>query len=290
MLLQQIINGLMLGSVYVLIAVAFTLSIGILNFLNFSIPGLFMLGGMIAWILISWGVPPLLAFGLAFLTACLAALLVERLTYRWMKGSDHEVPLVSSLAFLLLFEHILLVFYGSDQQAFPPVIPNLTLKLGDLVMGSAQLLGLMLAIGIVVAINRFLKTTRVGRGIRAIAEDPTTAEFLGININRVVPLIFLISGGVAAMGGMLFAVNYSQVSPFMGEEVGLKGISAMIIGGMGNVWGAIAGGLLIGLAEVMSIYFLGSDFVDLSVYGLLLIILMVRPQGLFGLAQVREKL
>jgi len=289
-MLQQIINGLMLGSVYVLIAVAFTLSIGILNFLNFSIPGLFMLGGMVAWVLISMGVPPVLAFALAFLVACACALVVERLTFSWMRGSDHEVPLVSSLGFLILFEQIMLVFYGSDQQAFPQVIPNATLRLGDLVIGSAQLLGLVLSVAIVIGINRFLKTTRVGSGIRAIAEDTTTAEFLGININRVVPLIFLISGAVAAIGGMLFAVNYSQVSPFMGEEVGFKGVSAMIIGGMGSVWGAIAGGLLIGLTEVMSIYFLGSDFVDLAVYGLLLLILMVRPQGLFGLAQVREKL
>ena len=289
-MLQQIINGLMLGSVYVLIAVAFTLSIGILNFLNFSIPGLFMLGGMVAWVLITMGVPPILAFALAFLVACACALIVERLTFSWMRGSDHEVPLVSSLGFLILFEQIMLVFYGSDQQAFPKVIPNATITLGDLVIGSAQLLGLVLSVAIVIGINRFLKTTRVGRGIRAIAEDTTTAEFLGININRVVPLIFLISGAVAAIGGMLFAVNYSQVSPFMGEEVGFKGVSAMIIGGMGSVWGAIAGGLLIGLTEVMSIYFLGSDFVDLAVYGLLLVILMVRPQGLFGLAQVREKL
>lgn len=156
-MLQQLINGMMLGSVYVLIAVAFTLSIGILNFLNFSIPGLFMLGGMISWVLISMGVPPLLAFGLAFLIACACALVVEKLTFSWMKGSDHEVPLVSSLGFLILFEQILLVFYGSDQQAFPKVIPNATLKLGDLVIGSAQLLGLVLSIAIVIGISRFLK-------------------------------------------------------------------------------------------------------------------------------------
>ena len=289
-MLQQLINGLMLGSVYVLVAVAFTLSIGILNFLNFSIPGLFMLGGMISWVLITMGVPPVLSFTIAFVIACACALVVERLTFSWMKGSEHEVPLVSSLGFLILFEQIFLVYYGSDQQAFPKIIPNTTITLGDLVIGSAQLLGLVLSVAIVIGISRFLKKTRVGRGIRAIAEDPTTAEFLGVNANRVVPLIFLISGAVAAIGGMLFAVNYNQVSPFMGEEVGFKGISAMIIGGMGSVWGAIAGGLLIGLAEVMSIYFLGSDVVDLSVYGLLLFILIVRPQGLFGSAQVREKL
>lgn len=289
-MLQQLINGLMLGSVYVLVAVAFTLSIGILNFLNFSIPGLFMLGGMISWVLITMGVPPVLSFAIAFLIACACALVVERLTFSWMKGSEHEVPLVSSLGFLILFEQIFLVYYGSDQQRFPQIIPNTTITLGDLVIGSAQLLGLVLSVAVVIGISRFLKKTRVGRGIRAIAEDTTTAEFLGVNTNRVVPLIFLISGAVAAIGGMLFAVNYNQVSPFMGEEVGFKGISAMIIGGMGSVWGAIAGGLLIGLAEVMSIYFLGSDVVDLSVYGLLLIILMARPQGLFGSAQVREKL
>jgi branched-chain amino acid transport system permease protein len=110
-----------------------------------------------------------------------------------------------------------------------------------------------------------------------------------VDIHRIVPLVFLISGAFAALGGVLFALNYREVQPFMGEALGLKGISAMVVGGMGNIWGAIAGGLFIGLAEVVSIDRLGADFVDISVYGLLLLILIVRPTGIFGAASTRAR-
>jgi len=287
---QQLVNGLMLGSIYVLVAVSLTLSIGILNFLNFSIPGLFMLGGVLTWLMIKLGFAWPLAVITALLAVCVAALVVERFTYRWMKGSDPEVPLVSSLGFLILFENLMLVAVGSDQQAFPQVFTDFNLRIGGLLLGGPQLISLILSIVLVVMISWVLRKTRYGRQVRAIAEDPETAGILGVDLQRIVPLVFIASGLLAAIGGVLFAFNYLQVSPFMGEEVGLKGISAMIVGGMGNIWGAIAGGLLIGVTEVFSIYFLGSDFVDIVVYGVLLVLLILRPGGLFGRVEQREKL
>lgn len=290
MIAQQIANGIMLGSVYVLVAVSLTLSIGILNFLNFSIPGMFMLGGALTWLLLQSGVAWPIAVIAALIVVCVAALIVERFTYRWMKNSDPEVPLVSSLGFLILFENLMIVAIGSDQQAFPQIISDFNLRIGGLLLGGAQLISLALSLSLVVLISWVLQRTQYGRRVRAIAESRETAELLGINISQIVPIIFVVSGFLAAIGGVLFAFNYLQVSPFMGEEIGLKGISAMIVGGMGNVWGAIIGGLLIGVTEVLSIYFLGSDFVDIIVYGLLLILLILRPQGLFGRAVHEEKL
>lgn len=290
MITQQIVNGLMLGSVYMLVAVSLTLSIGILNFLNFSIPGLFMLGGVLTWFLMKLGFAWPIAVLAALICVCIAALVVERFTYRWMRGSDPEVPLVSSLGFLILFENLMIVAVGSDQQAFPQIIADFNLRIGGLLLGGAQLISLVLSLTLVVLISWVLKRTHYGRQVRAIAEDPDTAAILGVNLARIVPVVFVVSGLLAAVGGVLFSFNYLQVSPFMGEEIGLKGISAMIVGGMGNVWGAIAGGLLIGLTEVLSIYYLGSDFVDIVVYGLLLLLLILRPQGLFGRAVQREKL
>jgi branched-chain amino acid transport system permease protein len=132
------------------------------------------------------------------------------------------------------------------------------------------------------ALTALLARTRLGRALRTIAEDSDTALLLGVDINRIVPVVFVVSGLFAALAGVVFALNYRQVHPFMGEMVGLKGISAMIVGGMGNIWGAIAGGVIIGLVEVMSIGYFGADFVDILVYGLLLLILFVRPTGLFA--------
>lgn len=290
MFAQQVINGLMLGGVYVLVAVAFTLTIGVLNFMNFSIPGLFMLGGMVAWKMLALGLPWQAALLVALAVAAVASLAVERFTYRFMKGADPEVPLVSSLGFLVLFENLGVIAFGSDQQAFPAIAPDLTLRIGDLVMGAAQLISLGCAVAVVMWLAWFLRATVHGRRIRAIAEDPRTATVLGIEVDRIVPMIFLFSGVFTALGGVLFAVNYLQVSPFMGEGVGFKGIAAMIIGGMGNIWGAVLGGLLIGLTEVLSIHLLGASTVNITVYGLLLVILLVRPEGLLGGASKREKL
>jgi branched-chain amino acid transport system permease protein len=155
-------------------------------------------------------------------------------------------------------------------------------RVAGLVISVPQLAGLLCSIALIWALTLVLARTRLGRGLRTIAEDSDTALLLGVDINRIVPVVFLISGVFAALAGVIFALNYRQVHPFMGEVVGLKGISAMIVGGMGNVWGSIAGGLIIGLVEVMSIGYFGADFVDIAVYGLLLLILFIRPTGLFA--------
>jgi branched-chain amino acid transport system permease protein len=279
---QQIINGLMLGSVYAMVAVALTLSIGVLNFLNFSIPGLFMIGGMVFWALTQAGVPwPLAILGALSIAAALS-MIVERFTWRWLRGAEPFVPLVSSMAFLILFEHLAVVIWGSEMRSLQLQFPGVDWRLGQFIISVPQLLGLGLSLASTLALSLVLRHTRLGRGLRTIAEDSDTALMLGVDVNQLVPVVFVLAGLFAAVAGALFAIDYRQVHPFMGEAIGLKGISAMIVGGMGNVWGAIAGGLIIGIAEVLSVGYIGANFVDISVFGLLLVLLMVRPTGLFG--------
>ena len=276
----------MLGSIYAMVGVALTLSIGILRFLNFSIPGLFMLGGMASWALIHQGIPwPLAGVG-AMCVAAAASLVVERFTWRWMQGAEPFVPLVSSMAFLILFENLAVACWGSDLRSLPRLFGSSDWRVGNLIISIPQLVGLGCSLVLVWGLSLLLAKSRIGRALRTIAENSETARLLGVDINRIVPLVFVISGLFAGLAGVLFALNYRQVQPFMGEVLGLKGISAMVIGGMGNVWGAIVGGLIIGLTEVTSIEFFGADFVDIAVYGLLLFILIVRPSGLFGTAAV----
>lgn len=277
----------MLGSIYAMVGVAMTLSIGILRFLNFSIPALFMIGGMVTWALVHAGVPWPIAVLAALAAGAAVALIVEAFTWRWMRGAGPFVPLVSSMAFLILFEHLAVANWGSGLQTLPRLFgASADWRVGNLVVSIPQLAGLAISVVMVAALSLALKRTQMGRALRTIAEDADTALLLGVDVGRIVPLVFLISGVFAALAGILFALNYRQVDPHMGEALGLKGISAMVVGGMGNVWGAIAGGMIIGLVEVLSIDFFGADFVDIAVYGLLLLILIVRPTGLFGGAEI----
>jgi branched-chain amino acid transport system permease protein len=279
---QQIVNGVMLGSVYAMVAVALTLSIGVLNFLNFSIPAMFMIGGMATWAFIHAGLPWPLAVAAAMVVVGIASLIVELFTWRWMRGAEKFVPLVSSMAFLILFEHLAIALYGSDLRTVNAGFSQVDLRFGGLVIGIPQLIGLVCSIVLIGCLSLLLNRTKLGRALRTIAEDSDTALLLGVNINRVVPIVFVVAGAFAAFAGVIFALNYRQVHPFMGEVVGLKGISAMIIGGMGNIWGSIVGGLVIGLVEVLAIGYFGADFVDIAVFGLLLLILFLRPTGLFA--------
>jgi len=247
---QQVVNAVTLGSVYAMVAVALTLSIGVLNFLNFSIPGLFMIGGMTVWALAHAGVPLPLAMIGALAVAAAASVVVEQFTWRWMRRSSPFVPLVSSMAFLLLFEHLAIAYWGSDMRVMPESLANEIWRFAGLVIGIPQLAGLACSAGLIGALSLLLKHTRFGRALRTIAEDSDTALMLGVDVNRVVAAVFVVVGLFAALAGILFALNYRQVHPFMGEAVGLKAISVMIVGGMGNIWGSIAGGLIIGFTVV----------------------------------------
>ena len=295
LLLQQIISGLMLGGVYVMVAVAFTLTIGMLNFLNFTIPPIFMIAGMVGWGLTYYGLPfglsgPVnwaIALALGLVVATLASLLVERCTYRYMKmkygdATEHAIPLVSSLGFLLVFENIVLITLGSESQAFPTPFHDANIRFEGLIVSIPQLICLLLSILIVVGISGLLQKTKTGRALRSIAENPDVSTLLGVNVFRIVPVMFLITGLLCGLAGIIFTLNYHEVSAYMGNEVAAKAIAAMVIGGLGNIWGAVIGGVAVGLIETLSTHFFGAETIKVSVWGILLVVLLVKPQGIFG--------
>ena len=282
MIAQQLVNGLMLGGIYVLVAVSFTLFFGCLNFLNFSVPALFMLGGFLTWAGVAAGLSWPLAVVLALAVAALASLLVERLTWRLQRGGPPLIPLVSSLGFLILFENLVLVRWGSDARAIPSPFGDANWRIGEVVIGLPQLFGLILSISLVFGLQALLKRSKLGRGIRSLAENAETATMLGVEVDRVAPRLFLLAGLFCALAGVLFSLSYQLVSPYMGDQVALKGLSAMVLGGMGNIWGAVIGGLIIGLVEIFAVGALSADHVNVVVFGILLLSLIVKPTGLFG--------
>jgi branched-chain amino acid transport system permease protein len=293
-LLQQIVNGLMLGGILAFVAVAFTLTIGMLNFLNFTIPALFMLAAMVTWALSTAG-PHIFGLGWHWTYAAmagiavviLASLLIERFTYRYMKArfgdaTEHALPLVSSLGFLIVFEHMAMALWSSDPQRFELPFKDTTLQIGGLIFGIPHLLSLTSAIVLVALLTAILERTRLGRALRSIAENPNAATLMGVEVQRIVPVVFVITGVLSALAGILYAASYGTVTPFMGDAIATDAIAGMVLGGLGNIWGAIAGGLLVGLVKVLAISTFGSEIEKIPVWGLLLLILVIRPQGLFG--------
>jgi branched-chain amino acid transport system permease protein len=284
----------MLGAVYVTVAVAFTLTIGILDFLNFTIPGLFMLSAMLGWGVLSRGwfaaagalawVPSLLVGGLG---AILVSLLVERFAYRPLKArfgdaSEHAIPIVSSLGFLLVIENLVAIYLGTDTQPFPTRFTGASIRVAGVLVSLPQLISLAVAIVLVALLTLLVRRSRLGRALRAIAENRDAATVIGIDVARIVPVVFAVTGLLCAIAGAIYAVNFGQVSAGMGDDVGVKAIAGMVIGGLGSIWGAVAGGLAVGLAEALSIQYLGTDSVTAVVWGLLLLVLLVWPKGLFG--------
>ena len=293
-LLQQLVNGLMLGGILAFVAVAFTLTIGMLNFLNFTIPALFMLAGMVTWALSTAG-PHLFAAGWHWVyaalagiaVAVLASLLIERFTYRYMKArfgdaTEHALPLVSSLGFLIIFEHLAMAIWSSEPQRFELPFKNTSFEVGGLIFGVPHLISLTLAIALVAVLSSILERTRLGRALRSIAENPNAATLMGVEVQRIVPVVFVIAGALSALAGILYAASYGTVTPFMGDAIATDAIAGMVLGGLGNIWGAIAGGLLVGLVKVLAISVFGAEIEKIPVWGLLLAILIVRPSGLFG--------
>lgn len=309
LLLQQIVNGLMLGGVYVMVAVAFTLTIGMLNFLNFTIPALFMIAAMVFWATLSGGfgesfdgmfgtiLPAgsqwIVGIVLALTAAVLCSLIIERFTYRYMKtrygdATEHAIPLVSSLGFLIILEHIVIMIWGTDPMSLESPFGAATTRIGGLLIGVPQLISLVISIVIVAILHQLLKRTKMGRALRSIAESPDTALLLGVDVKRIVPVVYVVTGLLCAIAGILFAINYRTVGPFIGEQVATIAIAGMVLGGLGNIWGAIVGGLIVGLLEALSTYWFGADIVKVPIWGLLLLVLIIKPTGLFGQSAISK--
>jgi branched-chain amino acid transport system permease protein len=289
MFIQQLFNGLMLGSTYALIAIAFTLLMGILNMLNFAIGEVFMLGAILGLTFIKLGLPIYPAFLLAVLLAGVVNLVIERFSFRPLRHAPPLVPLLSTIGFSILLQNTAENLWGSERSQFPQWMEPVDFHVGPLLISSTQIIIFAVAVLLMVGLDLFIQRTRTGRGMRAVAESIETASILGVDSTRIIVITFFVTGVLAGASGILFGLSFSIVSPFMGIEPGIKGIAAMIVGGMGNLRGAIVGGIFIGITEVLSVAYFGAPAKDFAVYGALFLALIIRPQGILGMIQAEKE-
>lgn len=289
MFIQQLFNGLMLGSTYALIAIAFTMLMGILNMLNFAIGEVFMLGAIFGLTFIKLGLPIYPAFLLAVLLAGVVSLIIERFSFRPLRHAPPLVPLLSTIGFSILLQNTAENIWGSERSQFPQWMEPVDFHIGPLLFSSTQIIIFAVAVLLMVGLDLFIQRTRIGRGMRAVAESIETASILGVDSTRIIVITFFVTGVLAGASGILFGLSFSIVSPFMGIEPGIKGIAAMIVGGMGNLRGAIVGGIFIGITEVLSVAYFGAPAKDFAVYGALFLALIIRPQGILGMIQAEKE-
>lgn len=289
MFLQQLFNGIMLGSTYALIAISFTLLMGVLNMLNFAIGELFMLGAIFGLTFVNFGMSFYVAFPLAMICTGCTCLIIERVSFRPLRNAPPAIPLLSTMGFSILIGSTAENIWGSERSQFPQWIEPVDFHIGPVLISSTELIILAAAVVIMIGLDLFIQRTRIGRGMRAVAENIDTASILGVDSNLIIPAAFFASGALAGASGILFGLSFSIVSPFMGMAPGIKGIAAMIVGGMGNIRGAIVGGMLIGIIEVFSVGYLGATAKDFAVYGALFLALVIRPQGILGMLQTERE-
>jgi branched-chain amino acid transport system permease protein len=290
--MQQLLNGLFIGSIYALFAIGFTLVFGILDRLNLAHPAVFAVSAFVGIGLVEEaGLSIWVALVLVFVVGAVLGLVIERVGFRPLKNRPdaHFAGLISSIALAGMFIALLQAFFGPNTRRFPAgSFPNERFQLLGAQVTVMQLLILALSLGLVVALTWLVNRSRLGRAMRAIAENPTAAQVLGVNVDRVTATTFAISSALGAVAGALFAINVNSAQLGMGSAIELKGLAVIIVGGMGSLPGALVGGLLLGVAEVFAIQYIGSSWRDLIAFGLLFLILLVRPQGLFGGRKVRE--
>ncbi|WP_134702304.1 branched-chain amino acid ABC transporter permease [Ammoniphilus sp. YIM 78166] len=289
MLTQQLINGLTLGSTYALVALGYTLIFGVLEIINMAHGAIFMFGAFV-------GLMTVVYYNGSIITAIIAAiavtmvlgLLLELLALRPLrgkKGVSHLASLISTIGVAIILENLAHKVFGAETQPFPIPFNNVIYQIGDTRISLVQILIFAIAVTVMVLLQMWLGKTKYGKALRATAENMETASLLGVNTKRIVVMTVLLASGLGGLAGVLVGMGFNAVAPTMGISMGLKGLAIIILGGMGNVPGAMAGGLILGVTEVFAVAYGDSAYRDAVAFGMIIVILLLRPQGLFGSGQ-----
>ncbi|MBQ5759545.1 MAG: branched-chain amino acid ABC transporter permease [Schwartzia sp.] len=286
---QQIINGVSLGSIYALIALGYTMVYGIIKLINFAHGDIYMVGAYVSFFAVTMAnmsiVPALL---ISMVVTALLGMLVERLAYAPLRHAPRISVLITAIGMSFLLEYGSMYFVSPTPRTFPEVMGNLAYNIGGFVINGQQLLIFAITTILMIILTYVVQKTKVGQAMRAVSFDTETAQLMGINANRIINFTFGIGSALAAAGGVLVGVYYNSIDPLMGIMPGLKAFVAAVFGGIGSIPGAMAGGIMLGVIEALVSGFISSTFRDAAAFAILILVLLFRPSGIFGKA-VREK-
>jgi branched-chain amino acid transport system permease protein len=297
-LLQQIINGLVLGSVYALVALGYTMVYGIINLINFAHGEVLMVGALVSWTVVTAladsGLPGWLVMLISLIVAVVvcAALnfVIEKVAYRPLRNAPRLAPLITAMGMSLLLQTLAMIIWKPNYKPYPILLPSEPFVIGGAVINTTQILILVATAVTLIGLTWLVNRTKLGRAMRATAENPRVAALMGVRPDMVISATFIIGAALAALAGVMYAANYGSVQHTMGFLPGLKAFTAAVFGGIGNLPGAVVGGVLLGLIEALGAGYigvltggvLGSHYQDIFAFIVLILVLTVRPQGLLG--------
>ena len=289
--ISYLINGISLGSVYAIIALGYTMVYGIAKMLNFAHGDIIMVGGYAAFISMnSLGVNPILAVILSVVICTILGLVIERVAYRPLRNASSPLAvLITAIGVSYLLQNLALLMFGADTKSFTSVVtvPAVVLAGGKLTI-SGETIVTVLACIIMIGLTLFINKTKAGQAMLAVSEDRGAAQLMGINVNGTIALTFAIGSALAAIAAVLLCSAYPSLTPYTGAMPGIKAFVAAVFGGIGSIPGALIGGILLGIIEILGKAYISSQMADAIVFGVLIVVLLVKPSGLLG-KQIQEK-
>ena len=288
--LDNLINGLSLGSIYAIIALGYTMVYGIAKMLNFAHGDVIMIGAYVAFCgLQYWGLPPVIAILVSMAVCTTLGITIEGLAYRPLRQAASLAVLITAIGMSYLLQNLALMIWGANPKSFPPTFINSsTLRLGQLRISSATIYTILANIVIMVGLTLFTAKTKMGKAMRCVSEDRGAAELMGINVNRTISVTFAIGSALAAIAGVLLCSSYPILQPTTGSMPGITAFTAAVFGGIGSIPGAMLGGVLLGVIEIFGKAYISTELGDAIVFAVLIVVLLVKPSGLLG-KPVREK-
>ncbi len=288
-MLQQLINGLILGSVYALLALGYTMVYGIIKLINFAHGDIYMMGAFIGYFLITkYHMNFIVALVLTMVLTDILGVVIEFLAYRPLRNSTRIAALITAIGVSFFLEYSMVRLVGANKHAFPQTLATVKYNLGPVSVTNVQLIILGVSIFLMLALQFIVQKTKMGKAMRAVSVDSDAAQLMGINVNSTISFTFALGSALAGAGGVLIGLYYNSVDPLMGMVPGIKAFVAAVLGGIGIIPGAAVGGFMIGLLETFSVSIGLASYKDAVVYAVLIIILLVRPAGILG-KNVKEK-
>ena len=289
--LAYLINGISLGSIYAIIALGYTMVYGIARMLNFAHGDIIMIGGYVAFIAFTnLNLSTIVCIILSIIVCAILGVTIERLAYKPLRKASSLSVLITAIGVSYFLQNSAQLIFGAENKMFPNILPKGTFKLfnGQLSISYLTIITIVTCIVVMVCLTLFVQKTKIGKAMRACSEDKGAASLMGINVNKTISLTFAIGSGLAAVASILLCVSYPSLSSSLGSMPGIKAFTAAVFGGIGSIPGAFIGGLLLGIIENLGKAYISTQLSDAIVFGVLIVVLLIRPSGLLG-KKVREK-